>query len=46
MEMKDSGISNDSGRSESLVVTNTNRDKAHNNKTSPHSLKADGGVMI
>lgn len=30
------------GRSECLVVTNINRDKEHNNKTSPHGLKADG----
>ena len=31
------------GRSESLVVINIKRDKEHNNKTSPHSLKADSG---
>lgn len=25
------------------MVTNINRDKEHNHKTSPHGLKADGG---
>ena len=46
MEMRDLGVKNDLRRSGSLAVTNINRDKGHNNKTSPHGLKAIRMVMI